>query len=122
LPIQFRTDGFGIFAPGLEISSERMKQHHPFRLGRSRSRISEGGQQEKNNSCSRANATDVKPSGHAVRRSGEITKRVVLTGLRVESQQVVSNGQSAGIRACDRGRDNCRHGSDEQMFGEKWLF
>ncbi len=28
-----RTNGFGVFAPGLEISSERMKQHDPFGLG-----------------------------------------------------------------------------------------
>src|SRR5215831_5523983 len=64
-----------------------MKQHHPLRLGRTRSRISEGGQQEQNKSCSRANAADVKPSGHAVRSVDRIT--TLLTGLGVEPQQVV---------------------------------
>src|SRR5262249_38637017 len=34
LPFQLRADQLGVFAPGLKITSERMKQHHTLGLGR----------------------------------------------------------------------------------------
>ena len=65
LPIQFRADGFGIFAPGLKISAKRMKQHHPLRLGRQGSLVCKANYQEKNNTGGRADTTHVNPIGYA---------------------------------------------------------
>ena len=69
LPVQFRAEGFGIFAPGLEIPAKRIKQHYALGLSRKSSRTTERHREENNEPRSRADTTDVNPYGHALRKT-----------------------------------------------------